>query len=55
MKNKTLVENIERIKVLMEVSIITESVQWATIAKNLVGFLEKLPGLSKDSLADVAK
>jgi len=55
MKNKTLLESIERMKVLMEVSIITESVQWATIAKNLVGFLEKLPGLSKDSLADVAK
>lgn len=55
MKNKTLLENIERIKVLMEVSIITESVQWATIAKNLVGFLEKLPGLSRDSLADIAK
>lgn len=55
MKNKTLLESIERIKVLMEVSIITESVQWATIGKNLVGFLEKLPGLSKDSLADIAK
>ena len=55
MKNKTLLESIERIKVLMEVSIITESVQWATIGKNLVGFLEKLPGLSKDSLADMAK
>jgi hypothetical protein len=55
MKNKTLLESIERIKVLMEVSIITESVQWATIGKNLVGFLEKLPGLSKDSLDDIAK